>query len=115
MMSLTRGFSFAGVQSIVMTLWSVNDNSSADLMKRFYQKLAGLWNKDKALQEAKIEYIQNSDIIHAHPYFWAGYVLIGDNVPIQNSKIFPFYWLITLPILLSLWLGYTYFNKKRTS
>ncbi len=115
MMSLTRGFSFAGVQSIVMTLWSVNDNSSADLMKRFYQKLSGLWNKDKALQEAKTEYIQNTDIIHAHPYFWAGYVLIGDNVPLRNSKTIPFYWVIVLPVLLGIGFGFTYFKKKRTS
>lgn len=115
MMSLTRGFSFAGVQSIVMTLWSVNDNSSADLMKRFYQKLSGLWKKDKALQEAKTEYIQNSDIIHAHPYFWAGYVLIGDNVPLQNSKPFKFYWVIILPILVGLWFWFKFFKIKRTS
>jgi hypothetical protein len=115
MMSLTRGFSFAGVQSIVMTLWSVNDNSSADLMKRFYRKLSGLWEKDKALQEAKTEYIQNSDILHAHPYFWAGYVLIGDNKPLPDSRLFVWYWFVLIPLGLGIWFGMRYFRIKSAS
>jgi CHAT domain-containing protein len=115
MMSLTRGFSFAGVQSIVMTLWSVNDNSSADLMKRFYRKLSGLWEKDKALQEAKTEYIQNSDILHAHPYFWAGYVLIGDNKPLHDSRLSVWYWLVLIPLGFAIWFGMRYFRIKSSS
>ncbi len=113
LMSLTRGFSFAGVQSIVMTLWAVNDNSSADLMKRFYEKLSNKWNKSKALLEAKTEYIQNTDIIHAHPYYWAGYVLIGDNAPLPNSKTSPFYWLVLIPIGVGLWFGIKFIGARK--
>jgi Uncharacterized protein conserved in bacteria len=79
MMSLTRGFAFAGIPSIAMTLWSVNDNSSFSLMKNFYHNLSKNYNKDDAMRNAKLEYINNTDIIHSHPYYWAGYVLVGDN------------------------------------
>lgn len=85
LMSLTRSFAFAGVPSIVTTLWSVNDKSSAGLMKNFYKHLSSGEEKDIALQEAKLEYLENTDIMHAHPYYWAGYILIGDNVPIHKS------------------------------
>jgi CHAT domain-containing protein len=84
--SLTRGFVFAGVKSIVMTLWAVNDKAGFLIMERFYRNITRQNSKDRALQQSKIDYIRSSDIIHAHPYYWAGYVLIGDNTPIDCSK-----------------------------
>lgn len=115
LMSLTRSFAFAGVPSIVTTLWSVNDKSSAGLMKNFYKHLSSGDEKDKALQEAKLEYLENTDIIHAHPYYWAGYILIGDNVPIHKPNV-P-YWIYISGIifigLLVFVLIRTYRKQKR--
>jgi hypothetical protein len=113
-MSLTRSFAFAGVSSIVMTLWSVSDNSSSSLMKYFYKSLSSRNSKDVALQQAKLVYLNNADVIRSHPYYWAGYVLIGDNAPIK--KQFELLWIIgftgavAIIILLLLWI---YFKRKR--
>ncbi|MBI9035090.1 MAG: CHAT domain-containing protein [Bacteroidales bacterium] len=83
-MSLARGFLYAGVNSIIMTLWAVEDHSSASLMKIFYKNLSEGMDKDIALQQAKIVYIQQSHQLGAHPHYWAGYVNIGDTNPLYK-------------------------------
>jgi CHAT domain-containing protein len=86
--SIGRGFMHAGANSIAMTLWSINDQSTAILMTHFYGKLAEQLPKDQALQEAKIAYINSSDSITSHPFFWAGFVLIGDESAIKLRRQF---------------------------
>lgn len=111
MMSLTRSFAFAGVPSIIMTLWSVNDNTSAQLMKCFYKNLASNTSKDVSLNNARLEYIENTDLIHAHPYYWAGYVLIGDNRPLKRPA--NTLWIIGVAVIILLsGAGFFIRNKK---
>lgn len=102
MMSLTRSFAFAGVPSMVTSLWAVNDNTSATLMNSFYKELSGGINKDAALSNAKKQYLDKADIIEAHPYYWAGYVLIGDNAPLVLDKPFNFRSVCIVLILITL-------------
>jgi CHAT domain-containing protein len=111
-MSLARGFFYAGVPSIVMTLWSVEDYSGVELMTSFYSVLAKGKTKDEALRQAKLNYLQNSDQLKAHPHFWAAYVNIGDTSPLIMSKRIHHLWLyIGLGILLSV--GIFYILVKR--
>ncbi|MEZ5195459.1 MAG: CHAT domain-containing protein [Bacteroidales bacterium] len=77
-MNLARGFLYAGVPGIVMSLWSVNDLSSAEIMKGFYSYLKSGLSKSEALQKAKKDYIVNVDNLTANPYYWAGFVIIGN-------------------------------------
>ena len=77
-MSLARGFIYAGVPSIVMTLWEVEDKSGADIMTLFYQKLKKGMPKDIALQQAKLDYLKTATQLRSHPYFWLAYVDIGN-------------------------------------
>ncbi len=84
--SLAQGFKYAGVESIVMTLWSVEDKSSADLMSLFYKYLSQKMPKGIAMQRAKLDFIKNSDPLKSHPYFWAAYMNIGDNSPVFMKK-----------------------------
>lgn len=81
-MSLARGFFYAGVPSIVMTLWAVDDASSSTLVTSFYRYLFRGKSKDEALRYAKLDYIKHSSSLNAHPYFWAGFVNIGDTQPV---------------------------------
>lgn len=81
-MSLTRGFVHAGVPSIVMTNWEVNDQASAQLMESFYKYLSDGMDKDLALQKAKTDFLARANQLRAHPYFWASYVIIGNTEPI---------------------------------
>ncbi len=86
-MSLARGFLYAGVNSIIMTLWAVEDHSSAGLMQIFYRNLSEGMDKDIALQKAKIEYIEESHQLGAHPHYWAGYVNIGETHPLYQIGV----------------------------
>jgi len=101
-MSLARGFFYAGVPSIVMTLWSVEDFSGVELMTSFYTSLAEGKTKDVALQQAKLNYLLNSDQLKAHPHFWAAYVNIGETTPLDMNKRTPYLWLyISLSVILT--------------
>ena len=77
-MSLARGFFYSGCPSLIMTLWTVEDLSGSTLMSSFYKYLSQSFPKDVALQQAKLEYIESADALKSHPYFWSGYVAIGD-------------------------------------
>lgn len=93
-MSLARGFMYAGCPSIIMTLWEVSDRSGALLMKNFYKQLKQGKVKSEALREAKLNFIKGADQLKAHPYFWSSYVAIGDVSPIfKNNRL---YYLLTV-------------------
>jgi CHAT domain-containing protein len=73
LLGLARGLLYAGAQALVVTLWDVNDESTAMFMKYFYEKLTCTTNKAVALQHA-IHRLRSN---YAHPYHWAPFVLIG--------------------------------------
>ncbi len=77
-MSIARSFMYAGTHSLLMTLWTVSDISTQQLMNNFYQNLAKGMRKDVALQQAKLQYLNSSSEIGAHPFLWAGFVALGD-------------------------------------
>lgn len=97
-MSFARGFLYAGSQSLTLTLWSVSDKSSADIMGYYYKYLSEGNNKSKALQLAKLEYLKTADPLKAHPYYWAGYIHIGNSDPIYMQKRNNYLLLISLAI-----------------
>ena len=72
---LTRAFLFAGSPSVVASLWAVNDRSTMRLMSGFYGKLGGE-DTATALAEAQRGMLGRGGR-EAHPYFWGGFVLVG--------------------------------------
>ncbi len=84
-MSFTRSFLYAGVRNILMTLWAVPDLASTTLVKGFYAELSEETPKHVALQRAKLDFLEDALPSKAHPYFWAGYVTIGDISPLQPA------------------------------
>lgn len=74
---LQRAFKKAGVQTIVMSLWGVNDKATKEFMVKFYEELAGScqWDKRKAFDEAK-KHIKNNPEYKGDPYYWAGFVML---------------------------------------
>ncbi|MBU8891264.1 MAG: CHAT domain-containing protein [Bacteroidales bacterium] len=85
-LSMARGFVYSGCPSIIMTLWSVEDNSGVKLMTSFYSYLLKGKNKSQSIRKSKIDFIKKADQLRAHPYFWSGYVVIGNN----ESLFFPY-------------------------
>ena len=86
-MSLSRAFAYAGCNSIVTSLWKVNQKTTYELMVSFYKGLKAGLPKDEALRKAKLEFIQSHDV-EAHPYYWAAFTNIGSTKPlvISNNK-----------------------------
>ncbi len=83
--SLARGFAYAGCPSILMTLWEVADKSTVGVMERFYFHLGKGISKSKALQQSKLEFLQEADQLRSNPFFWASYTIIGNSEPIYPS------------------------------
>ncbi len=84
-MSLARGFMFSGSSSILMTLWKVDDKNSAQLISSFYDYLSKGEAKDKSLQKAKLDYLENAKQYYSHPAYWAGFVSIGSPKPFKSG------------------------------
>ena len=100
--SIARAFLYAGCPSLVMTLWSVDDDASAKLMHYYYDFLVMGNTKSVALQKAKLKFLKSATSVHKHPYFWASYTLIGDNKPIILYKNYNYYYVIGGILLLIL-------------
>lgn len=74
MVGLMRGLLYAGAHALLLTLWEVNDESTAAFMPGFYRELAGEPdNKAAALRRAMLALRER----HPHPYYWAPFVLTG--------------------------------------
>lgn len=69
---LTRGFLYAGSRSIVASLWSVDDQATATLMKSFYENLSSQ-TKREALRLAQLKTRE----AFPHPFYWAAFQLTG--------------------------------------
>jgi CHAT domain-containing protein len=71
--TLARAFQYAGARSVGCSLWSVEDISTATFMTHFYTELKKGKPKEVALQKAMIA----TRAKWAHPYYWAGFQLVG--------------------------------------
>lgn len=90
-MSLGRAFAYAGSPNVLMSLWSVPDKSTSQIMIEFYKNLANGMPKDVALQQAKLAYIASADNMTTNPFYWSSFVLIGDPKPLSLRPQTPFY------------------------
>ena len=76
--SLTRAFLLAGSRSVLATLWEVDDRSTVELMEGFYNRLeheGGINGQAIALVQIQRE-LRNSSK-YKHPFYWAPFVLVG--------------------------------------
>ncbi|MBL8208150.1 MAG: tetratricopeptide repeat protein [Blastocatellia bacterium] len=74
---LTRGFMFAGAARVVVSLWSVNDRATAELMTKFYEKMLKAGERPAAaLRAAQVEMWRQKQ--WQSPYYWAAFVMQGE-------------------------------------
>jgi CHAT domain-containing protein len=78
-MSIARNFYLAGSSTIITTLWSIPDNTSAEIITYFYNFLKQGYNASQSLKSAKLEYLKKADAERSNPYFWAGFILLGES------------------------------------
>lgn len=118
LIGLTRGFMYAGATSVVASLWEVDDEVTAELMKYFY----GYMLRDGLTPPAALRAAQNtirSQPKWKAPYFWAGFTIQGDpdvnlkaSPPVPNSRSAKLIAMAALVVLL-LGVGYWYRRRRR--
>ena len=77
MVGLTRGFMYAGASRVVVSLWSVSDAGTAELMTRFYRSmLRDKLRPAQALRAAQVSLLK--DKRWEQPFYWAAFTLQGE-------------------------------------
>jgi len=113
-MSLSRAFTYAGCNSLVMSLWSIPEKSSVKVLQNFFKDLKKETTKDVALQQAKLNYLENTSAITSHPVYWAGLVLTGNNEAMHFENVSNKLWW-AFAFLFILFGGFFIFKKSHTS
>jgi CHAT domain-containing protein len=77
LVGLTRGFMYAGAARVVVSLWSVNDKATAELMTKFYEKMLKQGERPSAaLRVAQVEMWKQKQ--WQSPYYWAAFTMQGE-------------------------------------
>ncbi len=108
-LSLARGFIYSGSQSVVMSMWEIEDRSGTEIVKMFYSNLKKGYSKSVALRKARTKYLKNSDQLRSHPYFWSTLVVYGNNDPLYYNR----YWILAAVILFIVILLTVVFYQRR--
>ncbi len=82
LLGLMRALVYAGAASVVLSLWAVEDRSTAQIMEAFYGSLAQGQGKGAALRHAQRRFLEENGGAYAHPFFWAPFCLVGDAGPL---------------------------------
>lgn len=112
MISLAHAFNYAGSESILTSLWKIDEQSSAKILGYFYKNIKEGFTKDEALRQAKLSYIASADGRTMAPQYWAGLVLIGDSSSIELSSNTFLYWIIGAVFLV---LTFIFFSLRSRS
>ena len=99
-MSLARAFRYAGCPNVMMSLCPVNDLSARNLVSNYFNRLHEGLGKADALRAAQLDFLaQTKSDELMHPYYWAGFMLVGNNEPVGNRPSTPFwYWAAALTV-----------------
>lgn len=111
-MSLSRAFVYAGCPSILASLWKAPDQATSEIMINFYKNLKSGKDKASALRQAKLDFMENNPGIFNHPFYWSGFIPIGDMKPVQIEQGFkPEWWFLIAVILIAIF--YLIIRKKK--
>jgi CHAT domain-containing protein len=113
-LSLANAFYFAGIPSTISSMWSAQDKSSSQIMVEFYKALGDGMSKTKSLRQAKLHYLNGHDHMQRQPFFWANYVLYGDDAAIYEAKneLSLWWWIGSLGIVITGGFGYYKYRKR---
>jgi CHAT domain-containing protein len=115
LLSLSRGFSYAGCPAVITTLWKAHDESTAWISSRIHKYLDEGLEKAEAVRMAKIDFRKsNLGKSFDHPYYWANFVLIGEGAPLQISFWSKYKWFLILGLMIIAALIYYYYRSNIT-
>jgi len=108
---LSRAFFYAGASSVLLSLWAVNDQASAQFLERFYIHLRSAKPVVDSLRKAKLEMIESE--VLAHPYYWAGFVVAGNADTIILRRSLNRWTLVTLSLCAGLAILLLLINREK--
>lgn len=115
LIGISRAFLYAGVPSLVVSLWSVDDEATARVMELFYEHLRSGASKKQALRQAKLDYLSEARGEQRDPFFWAPFILSGDWRPLDLPAPAVNPWLAPALTLLAAIGAVVIWNKRRRS
>ena len=98
MMSLERGFQYAGCTSLLTTLWTVDDAATSSIALSFLGNIKQGKLKDEALAAAQLGYLSSADPAMGHPFYWAGFRMVGQ-VEALRADGFSWWWVLLVAVL----------------
>jgi CHAT domain-containing protein len=112
LVGLTRGFMYAGASSVVASLWKVDDEATAELMRYFYSYMLkdGL-SPAAALRKAQVTMSQQKR--WQSPYYWSGFIIQGQYIQSERARGWSLTSLILLGLVPAVLLGAAFFALKR--
>jgi CHAT domain-containing protein/tetratricopeptide (TPR) repeat protein len=118
-LGLSAAFAATNTNSMLASLWNVNDSSTRKIMTSYYNQIKDGVQKDEALRIAKLDYLSTAPKSKQHPYFWAGFIQIGSIEPlefIKSNSMTTIGVLVLMGLVLLLNIGYiTTLIKKRAT
>ncbi|HRI69993.1 MAG TPA: CHAT domain-containing protein [Polyangium sp.] len=84
---LRRSLAIAGAQTILMSLWEVDDEATRDLMIAYYQRMAAGEGRVSALRTAQLSLLHQEG--RAHPFYWGAFLASGDPRPVEFALAKP--------------------------
>jgi len=118
LVGLTQGFLYAGAKSVVVSLWPVEDKTTATLMTNFYHAMF----QDKlppaqALRDAKLKMLQTDP--SRVPYYWSAFVIQGEYrtsaVSWRNRLQSRLIWAGAAFICIAAWLSYSWLSRRKAA
>ncbi|MEO9481937.1 MAG: CHAT domain-containing protein [Ekhidna sp.] len=90
----------SGAESIISSLWSVDDYATGRLIEQYFDYLNKGMSSGKSLRQSKLKYLAETDAFHRHPVFWAAFVHYGSNYSMERKPNYLLLlFLFLLPIL----------------
>lgn len=90
--NFSRHFYLAGVKSTITTLWKVDDEATATIIKYFYSEFQNGNNTIASLHNAKLTYLENTKSVDDYdPYYWAGSIYTGNDMVLERKNNWHYY------------------------
>lgn len=110
--SLTRGFASAGVPSITATLWKADEEAVYAITQIFLKDIAAGMNKDEALRQAKLAFMQSGNRARL-PYYWANMVLAGNSEPVALQIKSFWGWWLCIAVVAALFAAWLFLRREK--
>jgi len=115
LIGVSKAFQYAGVPALLVSQWNVDDKATGTIMDLFYEHLKEGQSKNHALRLAKLDYLKTASADHKDPFYWAPFILMGNQNPVALKSSSPSYYFYSAVLVLFIAGIFIWLRKKRKS